>query len=424
VITYLTPKLLAYAFLAAIGCLGGLALGRPEPALLGAPFLFAIVIGATLHRWPEVRSSSRVLSDRVLEGDTVQVEVDISSMAPVPRLEVMLRVPEGLKLVDGPPAVALAVAPGTPGEVKRTVRCNRWGGYRLGESLIRVRDPLGFFVSEGWSGPGSALRVYPRSEAIRTLLTPAETQVFAGNELSRMRGDGIEFADVRPFVAGDRVKRINWRLTSRQGEPYINDYHRERNADVVIFLDAFAEVRRGDAGTRFEAVRAAAALAERYLQERNRVGLISFGGILRWLHPAMGTVQRYRIVESLIETDVVFSYAWKEIAVIPPAVLPPKALVIALTPLLDERVMHALLDLRARHFDLAIIEVSPAPFIAPPRNQTDALAERIWALDREVMRERLRRLGVPVAEWKAGEPVEQPILEVQAFRRYTRLARA
>ncbi len=220
--------------------------------------------------------------------------------------------------------VALAIEPGRSGEIKRTVRCNRWGGYRLGESLIRVRDPLGFFVSEGWSGPGSELRVYPRTESIRTLLSPAETQVFAGNELSRMRGEGIEFADVRPFATGDRVRRINWRLTSRQGEPYINEYHRERNADVVIFLDAFAEVRRGDAGTRFEAVRAAAALAERYLQERDRVGLISFGGILRWLRPAMGSVQRYRIVESLIETDVVFSYAWKEIAVIPPAVLPPR----------------------------------------------------------------------------------------------------
>lgn len=423
-ITYLTPKLLSYALLAAVGCLAGLALGRPEPALLGAPFLFAIVLGAALNRWPEVLASTRVSSDRVLEGDSVQVEIDVRSTTPVPRLEVALRVPEGLELVDGAPVVALALAPGKPGQVKRTVRCNRWGGYRLGESLIRVRDPLGFFVSEGWSGRGSDLRVYPRTEAIRTLLSPAETQVFAGNELSRMRGEGIEFADVRPFASGDRVRRINWRLTSRHGEPYINEYHRERNADVIIFLDAFAEVRRGDGGTRFEAVRAAAALAERYLQERDRVGLISFGGILRWLHPAMGTVQRYRIVESLIETDVVFSYAWKEITVIPPAVLPPKALVIALTPLLDERVMHALLDLRARRFDLAIIEVSPAPFIATPGNKNAELAYRIWELDREAMRERLRRLGVPVAEWKAGEPFEQPILEVQAFRRYTRLARA
>jgi uncharacterized protein (DUF58 family) len=259
---------------------------------------------------------------------------------------------------------------------------------------------------------------------MRTLLSPAETQVFAGNELSRTRGEGIEFADVRPYVTGDRVRRINWRLTSRTGEPYINEFHRERNADVVIFLDAFAEVRRGDAGTRFQAVRAAATLAERYLQERDRVGLISFGGILRWLRPSMGTVQRYRIVESLIETDVVFSYAWKEIAVIPPAVLPPKALVIALTPLLDERVTHALLDLRARHFDLAVIEVSAAPFISQSKEAPGDLAYRIWQLDREVMREQFRRLGVSVAEWRDGQPLEQPILEVQAFRRYTRLARA
>jgi uncharacterized protein (DUF58 family) len=424
VTTYLTPKLLGYAFLAAAGCLAGLALGRPEPALLGSPFLFAIVIGAALNRWPAVRASTRVLAERVLEGDSVTVEIELRSATAIPHLEVTLRVPEGLELVDGPPVVALALAPETPGLVKRTVQGNRWGGYRLGESRIRVRDPLGFFVSEGWSGPGSVLRVYPRTEAIRTLLSPAETQVFAGNELSRMRGEGIEFADVRPFASGDRVRRINWRLTSRTGEPYINEYHRERNADVVIFLDAFAEVSSGGEGTRFEAVRAAAALAERYLQERNRVGLISFGGILRWLRPAMGTVQRYRIVESLIETDVVFSYAWKEIALIPPSVLPPKAVVIALTPLLDERVMHALIDLRARHFDLAIIEVSPAPFIAPSRDSAGQLALRIWEMDREVMRERFRRLGVPVAEWKAGVPFEQPILEVQAFRRYARLARA
>ena len=422
--TFLTPKLLAYALLAAIGCLTGLALGRPEPTLLGAPFLFAIVIGAALNRWPEVSASSRILSDRVVEGDSVRVEIDVKTASPVARLEVMLRVPEGLALVDGPPATALALTTGQPGQIRRTVRCNRWGGYRLGETFVRVRDPLGFFVSEGWSSPGSALRVYPRAETVRTLLAPAETQVYAGNELSRTRGEGIEFADVRPFVSGDRVRRINWRLSTRQGEPYINEFHRERNADVVIFLDAFAEVRRGDGGTRFEAVRAAATLAERYLQERDRVGLISFGGILRWLRPAMGTVQRYRIVESLIETDVVFSYAWKDIAVIPPSVLPPKALVIALTPLLDERVSRALIDLRARHFDLVIIEVSPTPFVAMPKGLSNDLAYRIWKLDREVMREQFRRLGVPVAEWQPGEPLAQPVLEVQAFRRYARLARA
>jgi uncharacterized protein (DUF58 family) len=255
----------------------------------------------------------------------------------------------------------------------------------------------------------------------RTVVSPMETQVFAGNELSRATGEGIEFADTRPFMPGDRLRRINWRLTTRLGEPYVNEMHRERNADIVIFLDTFAEARHGEEGTRLQAVRAAAALADLYLQRRDRIGLVSYGGILRWLQPSMGLVQRYRIIDALIETDIVFSYAWKEIKSIPPAVLRPKSLVIAISPLLDERAIGALLDLRARRFDLAIIEVSPEPFVAAPVND---LALRVWRLDREVMRERFRRLGVPVVVWSAGQPLEQAVQEVQVFRRSARLARA
>jgi uncharacterized protein (DUF58 family) len=131
-------------------------------------------------------------------------------------------------------------------------------------------------------------------------------------------------------------------------------------------------------------------------------------------------VQRYRIIDALIETDIVFSYAWKEIKFIPPAVLRPKSLVIAISPLLDERAIGALLDLRARRFDLAIIDVSPEPFVVAPVND---LALRVWRLDREVMRERFRRLGVPVVVWSADQPLEQAVQEVQVFRRSARLAR-
>ena len=69
--------------------------------------------------------------------------------------------------------------------------------------------------------------------------------------------------------------------------------------------------------------------------------------------------QLYRIVDSLLDTEIVLNYAWKDLDVIPRRTLPPKALVIALTPLLDERAAGALIDLRARGFDLAIVEISP-----------------------------------------------------------------
>lgn len=422
--TSAAAKFPAYAVLAALGCLAGLALARPEPVLLGAPFMLALVIGAALPRPAHVDVRARLSAERAVEGDAVTMTVALRSATPADWVEVLPRAPRGLTIEDDPPGAIVALAPDEPREIERTVRCRRWGGYLVGELFVRTRDPLGFFVRQGWHRARLPLRVFPEQEALRVLVQPAETQIFAGNERSRATGEGIEFADTRPFLPGDRVRRINWRLTSRLGAPFVNELHRERNTDVVIFLDTFAEAGQGDEGTRFQAVRAAAALAEHYLQRRDRVGLISFGGVLHWLTPAMGLRQRYRIVESLIETDIVFSYAWKRIAVIPPQVLPPKALVIALTPLLDERAIDALLDLRARRFDLAIIEVSPMPYVAAPRGETGRLAFRIWQLDREVMRDRFRRLGVPVVAWEAGQPLAQPLQEVHLFRRSARLARA
>ena len=107
---------------------------------------------------------------------------------------------------------------------------------------------------------------------------------------------------------------------------------------------------------------------------------------------------------------------------LPPRTLPPQALVVALSPLLDERSMRALLDLRARGFDLAVVDVSPLPFVTLPPGSPDALALRLWPLWRESLRFRYERLGVPVVEWTEGQPLAQAIEEVTAFRRYARRA--
>ena len=85
----------------------------------------------------------------------------------------------------------------------------------------------------------------------------------------------------------------------------------------------------------------------------------------------MGLVQLYRIVDALLDTQIILSYYWTGIDVIPRRTLPPNALVIALSPLLDARSVDALLDLRARGHDLAFIDVSPVPFTTrPPRDST------------------------------------------------------
>ena len=213
------------------------------------------------------------------------------------------------------------------------------------------------------------IQIYPRPELLQRLVAPLDTQLATGDLVARVRADGLEFADTRQFVPGDRLRSVNWRASARRGELIVNERHPDRNADVVLFLDSFAEARSDDEadGTLELAVRAAATLAGRYLERRDRVGLVTFGGILRWLEPGGGLVQRYRLIDALLETGVEFSYAWKDVNIIPARTLPPKALVIAVTPLLDERSIVALHDLRARGHDLAIVEVSPEELVEPGR---------------------------------------------------------
>ena len=139
----------------------------------------------------------------------------------------------------------------------------------------------------------------------------------------------------------------------------MNVQHPEQSADVVLFLDTFAEAEHAEDGTLDAAVQAAAALASAYLARRDRVALVSFGGTLNWLTASAGTRQLYRIVDALLASDVRLSYAWKDVRHLPPRLLPARALVLALSPLLDARGIGALLDLRARGYDLAVVEISP-----------------------------------------------------------------
>ena len=417
------PKLRVYPALAAIGVLAGLALGRPELVALAAPFAVLAAVAVSLAQEPELRARLVLGTERQAEGGEVLVEVEVSASRPVERLTGLLALPEGLR-TEGPNPFFIRLAAGERRSLELPLECERWGAYRVGRVLLRAQDALGFLVSEATFDLQQPLKVYPGGERLSSLLRPLETQVFAGNQVARVRADGIEFADLRPFVPGDRVRRVNWRATARRGVPWVNESHPERNSDVVLFLDTFAEARLGAAGSLDLSVRAAAALADLYLREKDRVGLVSFGGVLNWLTVSSGPVQLYRIVDSLLDAEIWLSYVWKDIDVIPTRTLPPRALVLALTPLLDDRAIGALADLRTRGFDVAIIEVSPLPYVEPGETESERLAFRVWQLRRDAIRSRYRSLGVPVVEWRDGVPLEAAIEEVRTYRRHARTVRA
>jgi uncharacterized protein (DUF58 family) len=415
-----SPRAVSYAGLAAFGLIAGLVLGRVELVALAAPFALAAVVAAALARDPQLSATIALDRDRALEGEDVHVKVELAAPTGADRVEAFLPLPPELSVPEGNPR---ALALGETRTLDLSVHCDRWGAFAIGPLLLRSRDRLGFHSWEAQIGAARPLRVYPSAETVRTLLAPLETQVFIGNQTARTKGEGIEFADIRGWAPGDRVRSINWRATARRGELHINQQHPERNTDVVLFLDTFTDVASGMRGTLDMTVRAATSLAHRYLQRKDRVGVVSFGGLLSWLVPASGTQQLYRIVDSLLQTDIVLSFARRGIDVLPPRTLPPKALVLALSPLLDVRAAGAILDLRARGFDLIVIEVSPVPFVDDEGDELAKLAYRLWRLSRESLRARYEQAGVPVVEWVDGVALDAVLEEVTAYRRHARPVR-
>ena len=424
--TTTSGRLFAYLGLGGAGLLAGLLLSRPEPVIVAAPLLLAAAVGLALARPPQLQVAVRLDRDRALEGERVELEVEVRALRPTAHLELEVRLPDGLAGLPAAPEKISSLAFGEARSYRRPLLCRRWGGRLVGHVRLRVRDPLGFFVFREEARHDLPLRVYPRPEALRRLVRPMETQAFVGNEVSPLKGEGIEFADIRPFVPGDRVRRINWRASARRNGFHVNVMRPERNADVVVFLDTFTDLRplpEGDSSVEL-AVRAAAALVDLYLRRRDRVGLVGFGGTLRWLRPATGERQLYRLVDALIDTEVVLSYAWKGLEVIPRRTLPPKSLVVALSPLLDDRTVSALFDLRGRGYDLVVVELTPLAFIPAGRRDTERLAYRLWDMQREALRSRFREMGVAVTTLQSGEPLEAALAAASTFRRGARLVRS
>jgi uncharacterized protein (DUF58 family) len=413
-----TPKLLTLAAIAALCLISAVVLARLEAVVIAAPLLTALAYGASAARAPALGVSVSVEPERCLEDEVLELMVTVSAKTPVPEAEIALGAMQGLEVV-GPSRWSVKLDPGEPAVLQVGLRATRWGVQHVGRVGVRAHTPGNLMTFERVVDPRIEVKVYPRFERIQQGIAPTDTQVFSGNYVSKVAGDGIEFANVRGFARGDSVRRINWRVTARRSSLQVNEFHPERNSDLVLFLDSFSDVGPPGFNSLDLSVRGAAALARHHLLHNDRVGLISFGGLLSWLTATSGNAQVYRIVDYLLNVHATVSYAWKDIDYLPSRTLPPLASIVAFSPLIEPRAITALTDLAARGFPLLVVETLSERDVAPQPSPEGRLAYRVWKLQRESLRFDLETRGVPVVHWDGHESLES--LLVQLPRRRTRV---
>ena len=104
--------------------------------------------------------------------------------------------------------------------------------------------------------------------------------LLAGDFRSNLLGTGSELAMVRPYSPGDDVRRIDWNVTARTGEPHVRVDLAERVLVTWLALDTSASMQFGTADRRKADVAEGVAVALGHLATRrgNRLGVVSFGG--------------------------------------------------------------------------------------------------------------------------------------------------
>lgn len=97
-----------------------------------------------------------------------------------------------------------------------------------------------------------------------------------GRHPSLVLGHGVEPGDARPYEPGDDVRRMDWSILARTGEPYVRDAIQERDLDVAVLVDRSASLDFGTVGWRKAdlAVNVASAVASLAVAGGDRIGAV------------------------------------------------------------------------------------------------------------------------------------------------------
>lgn len=254
----------------------------------------------------------------------------------------------------------------------------------------------------------------PRVEKIEEVkIRPRRTRVYAGAVKANLGGNGLEFFGCREYTFGDDIRHFNWRAYARRGDIIVNEYEQERIADITLILDAreFVNTRIGNQQTFDYAARAAATLANHFLQMGNGVGLLIYGDYLNWTYHGYGHSQQERISETLAKAVPAEKFVFEDLRYIPTRLFPSRSQLVIISPLADEDDVEILGELHARGYRIILLSPNSIKLEQSALGASPAvhLGVRMMVLRRELLLSTLRHMGMDVVDWDITEPLALPI---------------
>jgi uncharacterized protein (DUF58 family) len=375
----------------------GLSLALRSPLLFLLDVLLALVAGASgvwgRYCLAEVSYTRRFGAERLFCGEETDLWVEIVNAKPLPLA--------WLKAEDEFP-VEFAVHKhhlSSSSKPRRRTLVNllslRWyervrrhyrltasrrGAFEFGPAVVTSGDIFGFRTRTLDVEQRHTVLVYPKMVPLEKLgLKAARPSGDFGAE-RRVIADPLRLAGVRAYQPGDSLRHIHWKATARRGALQTKVFDPSASRPLIVFLNSqtMPRAHEGILPERLEtAVVAAASIARAGLEARHAVGLFTNGAVKDAQRRARIPVSRHpaqltRILETLAQLTVFTLLPFESLLRAEAASLPFGATLVAVSALVSESILAALLDLRAAGHPVALVLVGAerSEAIAEPKRKS------------------------------------------------------
>jgi uncharacterized protein (DUF58 family) len=390
------------------------------PIAMALPLIAYLALGLVRPPAPPQVTAQRTLErQRTVADAPITVRLEITNVgADAATLQIEDALPPGVTVSDGDSRALVTLAPGEMHALTYQARAPR-GEYKFRNALITTDDLFGLHRRTYELEAPATLVAEPNPPPLRSIaIRPPRTRGFAGPIAARQAGSGIDFFFLREYQPGDRQRAINWRASARSlaraqvradQTIFTNLYEQERIADVGLILDARSQSDlRSPRGSLFEfSVQAAAALADAFLNDGNRVSLLIYGGGLASVFPGYGRAHRMRILNALGRAEPGHHFVFENLKSLPTRMFTPQSQIVFIGPLPGGDV-DTLIRMRLRGYAVLVVSPDPIRFAAPTQmgGRIDAMAQRTALAERALHVQQLQRHGIAVVDWDVDQPLD------------------
>lgn len=406
-----TPRAAIFAGLGGAGCVL-VVLVAPELWLLGlaAPAATLLAVGldaVTTLRRHQIAIDADV-PGAVLIGETDALRLVLTPAGGFSGCRCWIRC-EVSPLMTQPDPVSAWLEPGQAAETALPLTPLRRGRGRVEQLWLRWPGPFGLVERIHSVDLAREIDIVPNTRVVRHLaFNVSARDAPVGSRPDRHPGEGTEFAALREYVQGMDHRAIDWKHSARHRRLVCKEFQSERSQQIVFAFDSgYLMGEPMDGVPRLDhAISAALLMAYLSLRAGDRVGTFSFDSTVRhYTRPAAGIHAFAQIQRDVAgigyhtdETNFTLGLSTLQ------GHLVRRSLIIVMTDFVDsvmaELMLQTLQRLATRHLVLFVTLRNPELTAAASAEPTDidVLSRSVVAegflRDRQVVFERLRRLGV------------------------------